>query len=119
LSSGTKNLETVSIISWNLQTFFDSVTQGTEYDEFRGEKSTWSKEKYNDRLLQLCNFIESQDADIYAFSELENMEIIQDISNNLATKSIMGTKYKYACSGKNPNGVFGCGVISKYPLKNL
>lgn len=109
----------ISIISWNLQTFFDSITHGTEYSEFLGSKSTWTKEKYQERLENLCNFIEKQDADIYAFTELENMSILQDISNNLKNNSIRGSKYKYACFGKNENGVFGCGIISKYPLENL
>lgn len=113
------NDSSISIISWNLQTFFDSVTEGTEYSEFRGNSSKWTKEKYEERISRLCNFIESQDADIYAFSELENANILQDISNNLNSKSIKGGKYKYACFGKNPGGVFGCGVISKYPLENL
>ena len=78
-----------------------------------------SKEKYEERITRLCDFIESQDADIYAFSELENANILQDISNNLNSKSIKGGKYKYACFGKNQGGVFGCGIISKYPLENL
>ena len=49
-SSENFNNSNISIISWNLQTFFDSVTQGSEYDEFKGEKSTWTKEKYNDTI---------------------------------------------------------------------
>lgn len=106
------------IISWNLQTFFDPITEGTEYEEFQNSNK-WNTEKYQDRLNLLCDFIEKQDADIYAFTELENKNIMQDISNNLSTRGIFGTKYKYACFGKNPNGVFGCGVISKYPLENV
>lgn len=113
------NNSNISIISWNLQTFFDSVTEGTEYSEFKGSSSKWTKEKYEERITRLCDFIESQDADIYAFSELENANILQDISNNLNSKSIKGEKYKYACFGKNQGGVFGCGIISKYPLENL
>ena len=108
-----------TVICWNLQTFFDSVTDGTEYDEFKGKKSTWTTEKYQERINVLCDFIETQDADIYAFVELENADILQDISNKLASKSIKGGKYKYACFGKNQGGVFGCGVISKYPLENI
>ena len=118
----TKNpnqTDSLKIVSWNLQTFFDSVTEGTEYSEFRDSKSSWTEEKYQDRLKYLCDFIENQNADIYAFTELENLNILQDIANNLKTKSILGSDYKYACFGKNPGGVFGCGIISKYPLKDL
>lgn len=118
-SPSSENNNSLKIISWNLQTFFDPISHGTEYSEFSGNKSTWNEDKYQDRLSTLCDFIEKHNADIYAFTELENANILQDISNNLETKSIFGSEYKYACFGKNPNGVFGCGVISKYPLKNL
>ena len=43
------NNSNISIISWNLQTFFDSVTEGTEYSEFKGSSSKWTKEKYEER----------------------------------------------------------------------
>ena len=118
-SQGMTRESDCTIISWNLQTFFDSVTDGTEYDEFKGSKSKWTKEKYQDRIDRLCDFMEEQDADIYVFVEVENIDILQDISNNLSTRSVRGGKYRYACFGKNEGGVFGCGVISKYPLENV
>lgn len=111
--------ESISIISWNLQTFFDATTEGTEYSDFKGSKSTWSKEKYENRINYLCEFIQKHNADFYAFTELENASILQDISNHLNNLSFLGSEYKFACFGKNPGGVFGCGVISKYPLSEV
>lgn len=109
----------ITLVSWNLQTFFDSKTVGTEYDEFKGSKSEWTEEKYKSRLKLLCKFIEETNADIYAFCEIENESILQDISNNLNAKSVKGSPWQFAAFAKNESGAFGNAVLSKFPLENL
>ena len=42
----------ISITSWNLQTFFDGNTTGTEYSEFRKSKN-WNVTTYEARLNKL------------------------------------------------------------------
>ena len=43
----------LKIVNWNVQTFFDYQTDGSEYSEFV-TSATWGKEMYVVRLERLC-----------------------------------------------------------------
>lgn len=111
--------QSISVVNWNLQTFFDGTNDGIEYSEFR-KNSAWGTEAYTARLLKLCSAIKLMNADIYVFEEMENSRIIYDISNQLAGQNWNGkTAWNYACFSKNPQDSIGCAVISRLPiLKN-
>ena len=110
-----KKPEHFSIATYNVQCFFDAVTDGTEYSDFSGPKSKWSEEKYVHRLKKLSAVIKELDADILALQEIENEDVLKDIINYLA----MDTPYKYGAFAKEDGGVFGCGVLSRYPITSL
>ena len=42
--------ETIRIVNWNAETFFDAHTEGSEYAEFKSSKSKWGSERYAARL---------------------------------------------------------------------
>ena len=73
----------ISVINWNLQTFFDANRDGCEYQEFQ-KSEKWNKDAYLKRLKNVCSFMNSTNSDIYVFEEIENAGIIYDISNQLA-----------------------------------
>ena len=109
----------VSIVNWNVQTFFDAETDGTEYDDFKSA-GKWSKDKYLLRLQRLCNVMVSLNADIYVFEEIECQSVIYDISNQLAGNTWSNkAKWHFAGFAKDEDGAIGCAIISRYPLKNL
>ena len=117
IEDDSKNdLRGVTLCTWNLQTFFDSVKDGTEYTEFV-KSENWNKDAYVSRLVRLTEMMKSVDADVFIFEEMENAAVIQDISNQLAGKA-WNPKYNwnYACFSKAPGSSIGCGVISRYPL---
>lgn len=109
----------VSIVNWNVQTFFDAETEGTEYSDFM-KAGKWSKDKYLERVKRLCNVIRELNSDIYVFEEIENSSVLYDISNQLAGDS-WNVKYKwhYACFAKEEGASIGCAVLSKFPLSNM
>ncbi len=109
------NPDLVTIITWNLQTFFDAQTQGTEYDEFKSAKTKWNEQRYIERLTILCNVIEKTKADVFVFQEIENSAILQDISNKLASNPI---QYAYSSFSKNKDDALGIAIMSRFPLKN-
>ena len=115
-----KNQNTLKIVSWNVQTFFDAVDDGTEYSEFRSSKSRWGKEAYEARLDRLCNALQELNADVFILSEVENAAVMYDISNRLAGNS-WSRKYSwdYACFTKNSGDAIGLALLSRYPLSNL
>lgn len=109
----------ISIILWNLQTFFDGVECGNEYEDFIGSKTKWNVESYKNRVRKLCNFIESQSADIFVFIEIENEDIFYDISNFLQVNSSKGTIFQYGAFSKSNKGSLGIGVLSSYPINEV
>ena len=109
--------ETVRIVTWNTQTFFDAVKDGTEYAEFRSSKSGWSRDAYTARLDRLCAVIRKLDADIYVFEEIENEGILYDISNRLADSAWnVSRAWRYAAFAKHDGDAIGCAVLSRIPL---
>ncbi len=114
--SGKKTM--LKIANWNVQTFFDATTSGTEYDEFVKSK-TWCEDFYRTRLERLCSVIKALDADIFVMEELENEGVLQDISNFLAGEWNLRKVYTHACFAKDKDGSIGCGVLSRVPLQNM
>lgn len=112
----SENGRGVTLCTWNLQTFFDSVKDGSEYTEFV-KSENWNKDAYITRLVRLTEMMKIVDADVFVFEEIENAAVIQDISNQLAGKA-WNPKYNwsYACFSRSPGSSIGCGVISRFPL---
>lgn len=108
--------KSISIVNWNVQTFFDGNNDGIEYSEFR-KSTTWGQDAYKARLLKLCSAIKEINADIFVFEEIENAGIIYDIANQLAGNSwSFKNNWNYSCFAKKSGDSIGCAVISKLPL---
>ncbi|WP_294429456.1 endonuclease/exonuclease/phosphatase family protein [uncultured Treponema sp.] len=108
--------QSLKIMNWNLQTFFDAVYDGNEYDEYKNADSGWTEEKYNARLERLASVIKTIDADVITFEELEKEEQLQDIANRLAGNFSSSASYKKAFFAANYGSSLGCAVISRYPI---
>ena len=108
----------LSVVSWNLQTFFDAVDTGTEYEEFTGKKSKWTEAKYKERLERLCTFMKEINADIYCFMEVENTAVVQDIANTLQV-GVSGMSWRYVCFARESGSSLGCAVFSRYQPESL
>lgn len=109
----------VSVVNWNVQTFFDAETDGNEYSEFLSN-AKWSRDKYLERLLRLCETITVLGADVYVFEEIENEGILYDISNQLAGSSWDSKKiWSYGCFSRDEGSSIGCGILSRYPLLDV
>ena len=108
-SSGTKR--SFTLVCWNVQTFFDAVTTGTEYKDCKNSER-WNKEKYVKRLNKLCEVMTSLNPDIFVMEEIENDEVVQDIANTLAGGSWDNKKnWQYACFAKESGSAIGCAVF--------
>lgn len=108
----------LTIVSWNLQTFFDAASCGKEYEDFLGKKSKWTEEKYKIRLERLCEYMKNMNADIYCFMEIENMAVIQDIANTLQS-GLSGMSWPYAYFTKEEDASLGSAVFSKYQAESF
>ena len=109
--------QTIRIVNWNVQTFFDANADGCEYAEFKSPKSKWGRDEYAARLGRLCDAIKKLNADVYVFEEIENEGVMYDIANLLAGGAWNSKKnWNYACFAKASGDALGCAVLSRYPL---
>ena len=118
-SADTSTQKNISLVCWNLQTFFDAVTSGSEYKDFKNS-DRWNKEKYIKRLEKLCEVMKTLNPDIFVMEEIENEAVVQDIVNNLAGNSWDSKKnWHYVCFAKEAGSAIGCAVFSRYELSKL
>ncbi|MBQ0039511.1 MAG: endonuclease/exonuclease/phosphatase family protein [Treponema sp.] len=105
----------LKVVNWNVQTFFDAVTTGDEYTEFI-RSNRWGKDAYVERLERLCQVIKVLDADIFVMEEIENEQVVHDISNFLAGQWDESKVYSHACFAREEGSSIGCAVLSRVPL---
>lgn len=110
--------KTLCVVNWNVETFFDSVTDGNEYDEFK-KSSEWGHDAYVERLKRLASVIRTLDADVFVMEELENEGVLFDVYNFLSAEWDSKKIYPYACFAKDEGSSIGCGVLSRFPLADM
>lgn len=114
-----KNQNIISLVSWNIQTFFDAERTGTEYEDFI-KNPDWNRDAYQNRLDRLCSAISTLNADVFVLQEVENSNVILDISNKLQTNAWNSKQqWVYSCFAKKEGTSIGIAILSKYPLENL
>ena len=120
----TKFKEPVTLVTYNTQTFFDAVEDGTEFKEYKGSKSRWTAQKYKARLERLKNTMfaageklsgkKDRLPDIVVLQEVENDRVIEDFCKQLSS----GENYPYAvCPPRSEKGAFTTMILSKYPIE--
>lgn len=114
------SVKEISIVSWNVQTFFDANTDGIEYYEFRSKKSPWNQEMYEERLDKICSVVKKINSDVIVLQEIENEKIIYDIFNRLSNGfENIKESYKYSTFGKTPQSSIGIAVLSKHKIEDV
>lgn len=116
-SEHARSSRSITILNWNLQTFFDAEFDGNEYAEFTSKKSGWSREAYMERLERLATVIKASNADILVFEELEKEAQLYDIANMLSGTFSFSKLYRYACFATEKGSAIGCGVLSRLPIE--
>ncbi len=116
----------VTVMTYNTQTFFDAVEDGTEFSEFRGTKSLWSAEKYEARLdrlrevILLCGAEAGQESDrgpdIVVLEEVENERVLRDLCNRLPHR---GAYANAVFVPPDPGSAFGSAILTRYPVESL
>lgn len=116
----------VRIMTWNTQTFFDAVEDGTEFSEFRGTKSVWGEERYRARLERLAEGISlcgeasgmehGQLPDFCVLQEIETERVLLDLCNTMSQRN------GYSDAVFVPPGegnAFGSAILSMHPLESI
>ena len=120
----TQFKEPITLVTYNTQTFFDAVEDGTEFKEYKGSKSRWTAQKYKARLERLKGTMfaagekltgkKDRLPDIAVLQEVENDRVIEDFCKQLPS----GENYPYAvCPSRSEKGAFTTVILSKYPIE--
>ncbi len=116
----------LSLLTWNTQLFFDAVEDGSEFEEYRGSSSRWSRELYEKRLARLCEVLllagvacgggRQSVPDIVVLQEIENAGVLRDICSRLP----FGAGFAEAVFVPPPAGsAFGNALLSRYPVLSV
>jgi endonuclease/exonuclease/phosphatase family metal-dependent hydrolase len=111
---GRKKQEFLTIMTWNVQTLFDSTEAGNEYAEYL-KSAGWSAEKYTGRLNAMAQAIGALDSgapDILALEEVENAGILEDLASGALSRHGYCWNFFAHISGAS----LGIGVLSQLPL---
>ena len=106
------NDNSVAIMTWNVQSLFDGIDDGTEYEDFR-ESAGWSGEKYRGRLNVIGAAIGGmgRKPDIIALQEVESAQVLADLASVLA--------YGQTYFANIPGMALGVGLVSRLPFDSV
>ena len=107
-----KRPDSIAIMTWNMESLFDGVDDGIEYDEYR-ESAGWTQEKYRGRLNVIANAIGGMNRkpDIIALQEIESTLVIADLAAALSAQG-----YGWTHFANIPGMALGVGMLSRFPL---
>ncbi len=74
-SCGGQEDTEITIMSWNVQNFFDDISDGTEYSEFDPSEGDWDTDCYNQKAAALAEVIQSvkpSGPEVVVLQEVEN-----------------------------------------------
>ena len=94
-NSGKTPVSSLSVLNWNVETFFDANFDGTEYSDFKSSTSTWNESKYIKRLERVAEVIKASDCDVIIMEELEKKGQLFDIYNRLCSSFIPALQLRY------------------------
>jgi len=109
----------LKVATWNMQTFFDANTSGTEYKEFLSDKYPWTEALYIKRCQKSAKIISEINADIIILEEIENETVLLDLYNQMSDYFFKNGNYKYATFAKEDGASIGIGVLSKNEIYNV
>lgn len=91
--------DTVALLFWNVENFFDLVNDGGEYPEFKPGSHGWDQFTYEVKLNNIASAIAAANADIVALCEVENRNAAEAIRSELARR---GRVYPAVAYGDQP-----------------
>lgn len=108
--------KSVSVMCWNMETFFDAVFDGNEYKEFSSSRSGWCESKYRVRLERAASVIKKIGCDVVVLEEMEKSGQLRDISNQLSATFSRKSVYRHGFFAAEEGASIGCGILSRYPI---
>jgi len=112
----TLNATTLKIASYNVENLFDMHNNGTEYEAYKVNKHSWTRENLKKKLQNISEVICDLNADIIGLQEVENENVLKLLKKNLKN---VGCIYKYHAITRKKNSAIQVALLSKIPIKSV
>ncbi len=118
---GSLDPDFISIVSYNVQNLCDAKDSGLEYPEFRVGSGAWTEQKYRKRLENTARAIKSlaqegsSGPDILCLVEVETLTVLDD----LRSRQFSSAGYRTALMAPSVGSPINCGILSRFPAKNV
>lgn len=106
------------VLSYNTETFFDDVRNGTEFAEFNPDRGKWNSRLFRQKLQAISRVLREAvpgGADVIALQEIENSNVLNQLNNNY----LKSFNYKYAVLVPAAGSAINVAVLSRYPVSNV
>ncbi len=108
----------ITIMSYNVHNLFDDVDDGSEYAEFKSEKSIWGTEQFEKKLKRLAQVIRMccfKGADVIALQEVENLNALR----LLRERYLKGMGYNYVVTAPQEGVAVRVALLSRLPIRQV
>ncbi len=106
--------DTLTIVSYNIENFFDMVDDGNEYPEYKPNRHNWTDITFRTKVDHIASVLAEINPDIAVLVEVENENVVQSLCTVLAQKN---RRFPYYALGKQANsGNTMPVVLSKFPV---
>ncbi len=106
--------DTFTVVSYNVENFFDLVDNGDEYPEYKPNSHNWTNSMYQTKCSNIASVLAQINADIAILVEVENENAVSGLRAALAERKC-GYPY-YALGGHANSGSTMPVVMSKLPI---
>lgn len=114
-SAGAGAPGTITVMSYNLQTLFDPVDQGGEYEDFSVANGSWNEDLYRLRIAALASAIVAAvpgGPEVLVVQEVENQRVLEDLAGAAGG-------YPYLALSPAEEAALACGLASRLPLLSV
>lgn len=111
-----KQPSSIRVMTYNVQTLFDAIDHGGEYDDFVVSKGLWNENLYKLRLKALASAIVSagggKQPEVLVIQEIENKRVLADLAEEIGA-------YPHILLSPNEEAILSCGILSGLPVKSF
>jgi len=101
------------LATYNVENLFDTVYNGTEYEEYVPSKHGWNKRMAQRKLNHTVEVLCDLDADIIALQEIENEAVFNVLRRQLKR---VGCSYRYGAITHKKGAPIQVALLSRFPI---
>ncbi|MCB4776116.1 MAG: hypothetical protein LGB73_05000 [Sulfurovum sp.] len=101
------------VANYNVENLFDTIYNGTEYEEFVPGKHGWSSRMVEKKLNHTAEVLCDLNADIVGLEEIENEQIFRQLQKRLKR---VGCNYEYGAITHKKDAAIQVALLSRFPI---